>query len=170
MVPTVSSEGVALSMKPEFSIPEDRSDLAELLTSNEREAISITFSDGKTITFPNDCFSIRKASDAHSLEVCSTSMGKNWSLDIDEIVRVNCVRSGELLWETRRGQLFRPVTPELKRLQNIARFYFPVFTVVMLNFFLGWNLFGEWDGIATMTGFAGAMLLVSLIPRPSEIV
>ena len=137
MVPTVSSEGITLLMKPEFSIAEDRSDLAELLNSSEIEAISITFSDGKTSTFPNDWSSIREASDAHSLEVYSPSMGKTWSLDLDEIVRVRRVSSGELLWQTRRGQLFRPATPELKRLQKIALFYFPIFALVMLNFYLG---------------------------------
>ena len=159
-----------MSIKPEIVVAEDRSALFELLSSSERGAISVTSSDGKTMTLPSDWMPVREPIGAGYLEIVSQTAEEAWSIDTSEIVRVNCLESGELLWETRRGDLIRPSTPAVERMRIIALFYLPILCVIMLNYFLGWKLFGEWDGIATLAGFLGAMLLISAIPRPAEII
>ena len=157
-------------MRPEFVVTEDRGALFELLNSSECGAISVTSSDGKTVPLPSDWMAVRKPIKAGYLEIASQTAKEAWSFDTSEIVRVNCLKTGELLWETRRGDLIRPSTPAVVRTRIIALFYLPILCVILLNYFLGWNLFGEWDGIATLAGFLGAMLLISASPRPAEII
>ena len=156
--------------KTKLTVSEDRSELAMLLVSSEGQAIKITLSNGSFTVLRDGWSFLGDWDDTDRTSIKFPNSDHSWVMETNEIVRVNDLSSGELLWETQRGQLTWASHPPQKSIRVIAALYLPIWIAAVLYHFLGWNFLGEWDGYVLVAILAGAVILISYIPDTAEIV
>lgn len=141
-----------------------------LLVSSEGQALKVTLSSGSFIILHDGWSFLGDRDDTDRTSIKFPNSDHNLIIETNELVRVNDLNSGELLWETQRGQLTWASHPPQKSIRVIAALYLPIWIAAVLYYFLGWNFLGEWDGYVLLAILAGAMILIRYLPDTAEIV
>ena len=152
-----------------LTVPEDRSALGPLIEAQEGHPISITMSDYSRLSLSKGWALIDKPGDAEGMIVRLSNSGSSHSFEMDEVVRINDLKSGEMIWETLRGQLVFDQHPPKVGVRIAAMIYLPVLIVSAFNEGLGWNLFGDWDGHVLGAVIVGGMLIAAFAPQVAEV-
>lgn len=148
---------------------EDRSALAPLIEAQEGRSISITLSDHSRLILTEGWALLDRPEDAAGSTVRISSSGIVHCLEICEVVRINDEKSGEMIWETQRGQYVWEPHPPNKRIQFAAFASFALFVGALLNVVLEWNFFGEWGTFVLIATFYGMFFVSRFAPKVAEV-
>ena len=153
----------------DLTLREDRSALGPLMEAQEGHLISITLSDHSELTLCQGWALLDRPEDADGSTVRISSAGIDYCLEMDEVVRINDEKSGEMIWETQRGQYVWEPHPPKKIIQFAAFASFALFVGAILNLVLGWNRFGEWGTFVLIATFYGVFFVISRAPKVAEV-